>query len=100
MTKISKSKSAKKIEKTAPKKTAAVANRALSAPTASAQVSTVPLKPSAPQVAKATKGERHRMVAEAAYYISIKKGPTGDPKGNWIEAEQQIDAQLKREGRM
>ena len=39
------------------------------------------------------------MVAEAAYYISIKKGPTSSPQANWTEAEQQIDAQLKREGR-
>ncbi|MBU4459405.1 MAG: DUF2934 domain-containing protein [Verrucomicrobia bacterium] len=99
MSKVSKSKTVKKIAKPAAKKEIPVVHKT-PAPSAPTQVSSAPLKPSAPPVAKATKDERHRMVAEAAYYISIRKGPTGDPKGNWIEAEQQIDAQLKREGRM
>ena len=103
MTKISKSKTVKKVEKKPARKPAAPAK--LAAPTVDAPVSTATvdlpvLQPSAPAVTKATKDERHRMVAECAYYISLRKGPSSDPAGNWVEAEKQIDAQLEREGRL
>jgi hypothetical protein len=40
--------------------------------------------------------ERHKMVAEAAYYIALRKGFNSDPAENWAEAEAEIDAQLKK----
>lgn len=91
-----------KTSKIAAKKpvTKAAAKAVPAAPPAPAPIVTPPLKPSSPPVTKASKDERHRMVAEAAYYISLKKGPSSSPQANWTEAEQQIDAQLKREGRM
>jgi len=92
MSKVSKPKTTK----TAAKKTV---SKKAAAPEAPAVI-LPPLRPSAPPLAKATKEERHRMVAEAAYYISLKKGPSSSPQANWTEAEQQIDAQLKREGRL
>ncbi len=92
-TKTTKASAKKPVTKPAPK-------AAPEAPAAPAPIVTPPLKPSAPPVTKASKDERHRMVAEAAYYISLKKGPTSSPQANWTEAEQQIDAQLKREGRL
>jgi len=67
---------------------------------ASAPVREVPLTPSAPVTTKVTKEERHRMIAEAAYYLSLRRGPASDPLKNWLEAEAQIDAQLKRDGRL
>jgi hypothetical protein len=40
--------------------------------------------------------ERHRMVAEAAYYLALKKGfGVSDPVSDWAEAEAQIAALLK-----
>lgn len=95
MSKVSKTKTTK----TATKKTVSKKAAVPAAPAAPAVI-LPPLQPSAPPVAKATKEERHRMVAEAAYYISLKKGPSSAPQANWTEAEQQIDAQLKREGRL
>lgn len=39
--------------------------------------------------------ERHRMIAEAAYYKALERGPEGtDPYRDWIEAEAEIDALL------
>jgi len=40
------------------------------------------------------------MIAEAAYYLALKKGPQSDPHQNWLEAEAQIDARLRSEGRL
>lgn len=34
---------------------------------------------------------RHRMIAEAAYFISLRRGG-GDPTADWLCAEEQIDA--------
>lgn len=96
MNKVSKAKTTKPVAKKTVSKKAAPA----AAATPTTAIALPPLQPSAPPVVKASKDERHRMVAEAAYYISIKKGPSSDPKTNWGEAEQQIDAQLKREGRL
>lgn len=39
--------------------------------------------------------ERHRMIAEAAYYKALERGPDrADPHRDWIEAEAEIDALL------
>lgn len=42
-------------------------------------------------------GERQGMIAEAAYYLSERRGFTGndeDQINDWLDAEQQIDAVL------
>ena len=36
--------------------------------------------------------ERRRMVAEAAYFLSLKRGDKGDATGDWLRAEQQIES--------
>jgi len=33
------------------------------------------------------------MIAEAAYYIALRRG-YGDPDRDWLEAEAQVDAML------
>ncbi len=44
--------------------------------------------------------ERHRRIAEAAYFIALKKGfGRSDPAHDWAEAEKEVDAQLAREAR-
>ena len=45
--------------------------------------------------------ERHRMVAEAAYYRAEKRGfRGGDPDRDWVEAEAEIETLLtERKGR-
>lgn len=55
----------------------------------------VPVVPQAVIAAGITPEERHRMVAEAAYYIALKKGFNSDPAENWFEAEKQVDENLK-----
>ena len=55
----------------------------------------VPVVPQAVTAAGVTPEERHRMVAEAAYYIALKKGFNSDPAENWFEAEKQVDENLK-----
>ncbi len=57
------------------------------------------VKPEAPKAAPVSPEERHRMIAEAAYYIALRKGFKSDPRANWLEAEAEIDARLKAEGR-
>lgn len=43
----------------------------------------------------ATPEERHRMIAETAYFLAQERGFTGgDPVADWIEAERRIDRQL------
>ena len=39
--------------------------------------------------------ERHHMIAEAAYYLALRRGPASDPMKNWLEAERDIDARLR-----
>ena len=34
------------------------------------------------------------MIAEAAYYMALKRGQGGDPLKNWFDAEKQVDAEL------
>ena len=42
-----------------------------------------------------TPEERHRMVAETAYFLAQERGFTGgDPFSDWIEAERRVDRQL------
>jgi hypothetical protein len=39
--------------------------------------------------------ERRRMIAEAAYYLAEQRGFTGgDPDGDWLQAEVQINRLL------
>ncbi len=39
-----------------------------------------------------TPEDRHRRIAEAAYYLAIEKGfEKSDPRQNWLEAEKEID---------
>ena len=41
--------------------------------------------------------ERHRLIAEAAYHIALKRGlGPGDHMADWLAAERQVDAQLAR----
>lgn len=71
------------------------------APSAAAGIAGgAPLTPSAPETTKVTREERHRMIAEAAYYLALKRGWNSDPLRNWLDAEKQIDEQLRREGRL
>ena len=44
--------------------------------------------------------DRHQMIAEAAYFIAVKNGFNSDPTQNWAQAEAQIDAKLKADGRL
>jgi hypothetical protein len=62
-----------------------------------------PAAPKAPATPRARKRaekpavspeQRYRMVQDAAYYIAEKHGFTGDNHGFWLQAEQEIDAQL------
>ncbi len=55
--------------------------------------------PAAQSPAPVSPEERHRMIAEAAYYIALRKGFNSDPRENWIQAEAEIAARLKAEGR-
>ena len=42
-----------------------------------------------------TPEERHRMIAEMAYFLAQERGFTGgDPVSDWIEAERRVDRQL------
>jgi Protein of unknown function (DUF2934) len=39
--------------------------------------------------------ERHRMIAETAYFLAQERGFTdGDPVSDWIEAERRVDRQM------
>jgi hypothetical protein len=42
-----------------------------------------------------TPEERHRMIAETAYFLAHERGFTGgDPVADWIEAERRVDREL------
>jgi hypothetical protein len=42
-----------------------------------------------------TAEERHRLIAETAYFLAQERGFTGgDPVSDWIEAERRVDRQL------
>ncbi|MGA9031931.1 MAG: DUF2934 domain-containing protein [Sulfuricaulis sp.] len=61
-------------------------------------------KPTDPNVATVRKGiasgaispeERHRMIAEAAYFRALERGfDGGDPLTDWLAAEKQIEDTL------
>jgi hypothetical protein len=43
-----------------------------------------------------TAEERHRMIAETAYFLAQERGfRNGDPVSDWIEAERRVDRQLR-----
>jgi hypothetical protein len=44
---------------------------------------------------KVTSGQRHQMVAEAAYFRAERRGFRGDAVRDWCEAEVEIDARLR-----
>lgn len=47
------------------------------------------------KVAEISLEERHRMVAEAAYFKAKERNfAKGDPKSDWLTAEMEIDAYL------
>jgi hypothetical protein len=77
-----------------PSKSASPAKAAAAKPTAPAP------KAPAPKATKATQvsaEERWRMIAEAAYFRAEKRGFSGgDPADDWVQAEKQIDALLKK----
>lgn len=51
-----------------------------------------------PGLPPTTPEHRHRRIAEAAYFIALRKGfEKSDPQQNWFEAEQEVDAQLARD---
>ena len=41
--------------------------------------------------------ERHRMIAECAYYLAINAGPRSPEadRGHWLDAEMEIDALIR-----
>ncbi len=41
--------------------------------------------------------ERHRRIAEAAYFLAMQRGRHSDPQANWLEAERQVDAAIAGE---
>ena len=50
-----------------------------------------PAKRSAARPRKLNSEERHRRIAEAAYFRSLARGMADDPLGDWLAAERQID---------
>lgn len=90
---------AKPVTEPAPAK-APAAEPAKATTPASAPASAPAPAPARPAVTPVTPEERHRMVAEAAYYIALRKGFNSDPRENWLQAEKEIDAKLKAEGRL
>ena len=83
------------------------------APPASRPVATSPVEKAAPDrkaatAAKSAKPDdtiaikpeaRWQMISEAAYFLAEKRGFTGgDPCQDWIDAEAQVEATLKRRG--
>lgn len=51
-----------------------------------------------PQTQSITVEERERRIATAAYYRSLQRGiAKGDPVDDWLQAEQEIDAEVMRD---
>ena len=49
----------------------------------------------APAVPRRVSAEqRHRMIAEAAYFRAAARGGTGDPLADWLAAEADIDGRF------
>ena len=56
-----------------------------------------PAKRSAPRSSPVDAGRRRALIAEAAYYRSLRQG--GSEVEHWLAAEQVVDAQLMKPGR-
>lgn len=69
-------------------------------PAAAARAAKPKPKPRARKPARAIpREERHRQIAEAAYFLALRKGfENSDPRQNWVEAERQVDAELAARG--
>jgi len=56
-------------------------------------------KPRAPEpsgLVQVNEDTRHKMIEEGAYYRALRRGfQGGDPFADWIEAEQEINTQLR-----
>lgn len=85
-------------KKTAKKKVAkkAVAKKAA----AKKKVAKKGVAPSAAAPARSvTAAERYRMIQEGAYLLAEARGFTGgDPNQDWLAAEAEVDARLKKSG--
>lgn len=90
------SKSGKQTKSASAKKTAAPAKAAPAK--AKARPAPAPA-PSAPAPLKTPAGhftpeQRHHMIADAAYYLALRRGPSSDPLKNWLDAEREIDGRI------
>lgn len=46
---------------------------------------------------RVSSGQRRQMIAEAAYFRAERRGfDRGDPVADWVEAETEVDAELRR----
>ena len=87
----SKKKSSKKVVKKSTVKKA-VAKKAVT------KKKTAVKKKAAAKKSVITKEQRYKMIAEAAYHLSEKQGfEPGREMDNWLIAEQQIEAFIKKE---
>ena len=89
-------KTAKK--KAAPKKT--VAKKAVTKKAVSKKVAAAPRAAAKPRN-PVSAAERYKMIQEAAYYKAERRGfEPGWEAQDWAESEREIDALLKRQGRL
>ena len=93
----SKKKSSKKVVKKSTVKKA-VAKKAVTKKKTVSKKKTVVKKKAAANKSVITKEQRYNMIAEAAYHLSEKQGfEPGREMDNWLIAEQQIEAFIKKE---
>ena len=79
--------------KSAPAVAAAASAKPWSAPAGSSSGSST-AKPTAKVISSA---DRHKMIAEAAYFIAQRRGFSGGSSHNdWVAAEKQINEMLKK----
>ncbi|MBU0679009.1 MAG: DUF2934 domain-containing protein [Verrucomicrobia bacterium] len=88
------------VKKAAPKTSKVAAGTKKKAPAAKSTVKKTTTKPSAKKakpaaVRSVSPQERYRMIELAAYYIAEKNGFGNDNHAYWVQAEKEIDAQLK-----
>ena len=92
----SKKKSSKKVVKKSTVKKA-VAKKAVTKKAVTKKKTAVKKKAAAKK-SVITKEQRYKMIAEAAYHLSEKQGfEPGREMDNWLIAEQQIEAFIKKE---
>ena len=92
----SKKKSSKKVVKKSTVKKA-VAKKAVTKKAVTKKKTAVKKKAAASK-SVITKEQRYKMIAEAAYHLSEKQGfEPGREMDNWLIAEQQIEAFIKKE---